>query len=423
VYVDAPLGESSWTSFLRPNSSSKPGTMPAGMVLVVVVAALILAMFLSADSINRKAASRRTNAEWRKTTSEMVANVSKTLKLDAPEKALDNAVAPYIGHERKTSDKSTSDLLAERRAAQAAAGVTVDPVPTLPGGSTVPTTTPPPTEPGAPPTTAAVAPPTTVDPRPKVRKPTPDAPLKVWFGGDSISYEPGVAFTNIAAESKLFTVTTYSKASSGLARPDFFNRPEYLDKEVVPLDGSGVQPDILFIMFGGNDGQNIPMPPPVGGYVLGSPEWQAEYRKRVGDTMDLMRSPKNDRLVIWAGMPIVAPGTVKGVDQMDYIYYTEAKKRPWVVYFDSWAFFTGPDGAFAKSLPAADGEQHVMRNLDNIHMSLLGGERLAWALHAKLGTLVDLSAAPVTGDPKQMPPPEVTERPEVPPGEGQAPAG
>ena len=164
------------------------------------------------------------------------------------------------------------------------------------------------------------------------------------------------------------------------------------------------------------------MPPPIGGYVLGSEEWRTEYRDRVGKTMDLLRSPDNDRLVMWVGQPIMGPQAgVEHLDQINYIYYTEAKKRPWVQYFDSYPFFSDASGAYSKSLANADGVEHVMRANDNIHLSTFGANRLAWAVLGRLGTAIDLSQGEVAPDPTAMAPPDIAERTEIPPGEGQAP--
>lgn len=398
---DAPLGESSWRSFFRPVRSSKEGTMPAGMVLLVVVVALVLALFLSADAINRKAGGRRGNAEWRKKTAEVVATFSDAFGLDAPGQAVEDAVAPLLGREQRTTGENNLDeLLAE-------AG--------LPSSSTTPSS-PPSTDPGA--SVPEQITTTTIDNRPKLPTPTPASPLKMWVGGDSISYDFGIAVENIALESKLFTVTRDSRASTGLTRPDYFNWPENLVRNVI----TDQDPDVIMVMFGANDAQNIPMPPPIGGYVLGSEEWRTEYRDRVGKTMDLLRSPENDRLVMWVGQPIMGPQSgVEHLDQINYIYFTEAQKRPWVQYFDAYPFFSDPSGAYAKSLPNADGAVQVMRANDNIHLSTFGANRLAWAVLNRLGTILDLSKGEVVPDPAEMPPSDVVERTDIPPGEGQNP--
>ena len=376
--------------------------MPAGMVLLVVVVAMVLAMFMSADAINRKAAGRRGNSEWRKTTANAVFTFSDTFKLDAPSKAVEDAVAPLLGREQRTTGTNNLDeLLAE-------AG--------LPTDTTAPSTEPPSTEPGA--SVPEQVTTTTIDNRPKLPTPTPTSPLKLWVGGDSISYDFGIAVENIALESKLFTVTRDSRASTGLTRPDYFNWPENLVRNVI----TDQDPDVIMVMFGANDAQNIPMPPPIGGYVLGSEEWRTEYRDRVGKTMDLLRSPENDRVVMWVGQPIMGPQSgVEHLDQINYIYYTEAKKRPWVQYFDAYPFFSDASGAYVKSLPNADGVEHVMRANDNIHLSTFGANRLGWAVLNRLGTIVDLSKGEVVPDPAAQAPADVVERTDIPPGEGQNP--
>ncbi len=376
--------------------------MPAGMVLVVAVAALILAMFLSADAIHRKAEGRPNQAEWRKTMSKAVVGISDTFKVDAPSKAVDDAVGPLIGHERKTGDQSTDEILAEKRAAEGGDPTATATASTVPGQTTVPG--------------QVATPPTTIDKTPKLRAPTPDNPLKVWVGGDSIAYDPGVAMSNFSAKTKLMTVTQDSRASTGLVRSDFFNWPQHLFRDVVPT-----APDVMMIMYGGNDAQGIAAGPGVA-YLYGSPEWQKEYRKRVGDTMDLLQSKDNNRLVIWMGMPPVAPtSSIKNMDMMNYIFFTEAQKRPWVKYFDSWPFFTGTDGAYSLSLTSADGSEHVMRAKDGVHFSQTGGERFGWAVYAKLSGLVDFGAAPpLVPDPKSAPPADIKERTDVPPAANQA---
>lgn len=375
--------------------------MPAGMVLVVVVVAMVLATFVSADSIERKSNGRPDNAEWRKTTADALATFSSTFGLDAPGRAADDAAGSLLGRaERTTAENNLDDLLAEMQGGSSTTAATESPV----------------TEPGA--SVPEQVTTTTIDNRPKLPTPTPAAPLKMWVGGDSISYDFGIAVENIALESKLFTVTRDSRASTGLTRPDYFNWPENLVRNVITTQ----DPDVIMVMFGANDAQNIPMPPPIGGYVLGSEEWRTEYRDRVGKTMDLLRSPENDRLVMWVGQPIMGPQSgVEHLDQINYIYYSEAKKRPWVQYFDSYPFFSDASGAYAKTLANADGAEQVMRANDNIHLSSFGANRLGWAVLNRLGTILDLSKGEVVPDPAEMPPPDVVERTEVPPGEGQNP--
>jgi hypothetical protein len=168
-------------------------------------------------------------------------------------------------------------------------------------------------------------------------------------------------------------------------------------------------------MFGANDGQNMV---DAENKVLErfSEPWMTEYRRRVAATMDLLKSPTNDRITIWCGPPPMGPGTkTKGMDQLSYIYWSEAQSRPWIQYFDTWPFFTDTNFQFAANLPNADGVARGVRQKDNVHLSTVGGDRLTWAVIDRIGKLVDLSAGKVTPPPAQGPPASVVERTEIPP--------
>ena len=137
----------------------------------------------------------------------------------------------------------------------------------------------------------------------------------------------------------------------------------------------------------------------------------------------LLRHKDDERIVLWVGQPIMGPGSkVRGMDQLDHIYWEEASKRPWIVYFDSWPFFADESGNYADQLPSAGGTVSGMRQPDNVHFSSAGGNRLSWALLDRLGELVDLRAWKGEPDPSEAPPDSVEEREEVPPtapgGEG-----
>jgi len=171
----------------------------------------------------------------------------------------------------------------------------------------------------------------------------------------------------------------------------------------------------VVIMFGANDGQNIQL---ADGTVLTafSPEWQAEYEKRVGAVMDLLKSPDNDRIVMWTGPPPMGPTTgTHGMDLISHIDWLEAKSRPWVHYVDTWVYFSDTNLQFQHYLPAASGNVVGLRQKDNIHMSDIGGRRLSWVVLDDLGRYVDLKASKAVPDPDDLPPPSTKERTVVPP--------
>jgi hypothetical protein len=232
--------------------------------------------------------------------------------------------------------------------------------------------------------------------------------LKVWVGGDSVggSFAPGVQ--HVCELTKLCNAETDFKVSSGLANQAFYNWPKHLRD--IARDKN---PDVMVLLIGANDAQ--PLSVDNRSLPTFSPEWLAEYRKRVGSTMDLMRSPKSDRLVIWVGLPVMGPKTAaKGMDKLNYIIWDEARTRPWVAYFDSWPYFTDDQGVFAYRLPMADGKEQKVREGDGVHLTPQGARRLGWAVYGRLGKYVDLSASSIIVPVGELAPPTVQERPEAP---------
>ena len=365
-----PSGErprANWRKLFEPLRPRREGTMSAGMILVVVVLAFCIAGLLNADATLRK--SNAKGDGWRNEIAKTVASVTDTFQINFFRNTIDDAIG-----KNQSSGIDVEELLRQQAEAEsAAAAAEANSVPELPA-------------------------------------PTPAEPMKIWVGGDSITQTFGTSFQRITQSTGIFTPTLDFRVSTGLARPDYFNWPEHLVKNVLPAN-----PAILVIMFGANDGQNMV---DAQNKVLErfSEPWLTEYRRRVAATMDLLKSPTNDRITIWCGPPPMGPGTkTKGMDELSYIYWTEAQSRPWIQYFDTWPFFTDSDFQFVANLPNADGVVRGMRQKDNVHLSTVGGDRLSWAVIDRIGKLVDLSAGKVTPPPAQGPPASVVERTEIPP--------
>ena len=345
--------------------------MPAGLILMIMLFALVVAMFLNADATLRKSDAKGDG--WRNDVASVIASVSDGLGITSLRGSVDDALGKNQG-----TKIDVAELLARQQADEQAAAALEQ-------------------------ATAAAKPPV-------LPAATPEAPLRLWVGGDSITQTFGTSLQRITASTGVLTPTLDYRVSTGLSRPDYFNWPEHLVKDVLPSN-----PQILVIMFGANDGQNMT---DTGGKVLEryGDAWMTEYRRRVAATMDLLKAPTNDRLTIWVGPPPMGPGSkVHGMDRLNYIYWSEAQTRPWIQYFDSWPFFSDANLQFAGNLPNADGVLRGMRQKDNVHLSTVGGDRLSWAVVDRIGKLVNISAGKVTPPTKEAPPPELVERTEIPP--------
>jgi uncharacterized protein len=364
----------SWRTLFRPFQAREEGTMPAGLVLVLIVGALLVAMVMNADATLRK--SKAKGDGWRNEVAQTVADVSDTFKLTWLRGEVDSALGKNQG-----TDTDVEDLLAQQQQEVATADGETD---------------------------TTEAPPAPV--LPEIPAPTPAAPLRFWVGGDSITQTFGTSMQQVAQSTGVMTPTLDYRVSTGLARPDYFNWPEHFVKDILPND-----PQVMVIMFGANDGQGMTGTDGTV-YSRGTPEWLEEYRRRVAATMDLLKDPDNDRLVIWAGAPVMRPGSgVKEMDQLNYIYWSEAQSRPWIQYFDTWSFFADANMQYVGEAPFADGVSRGLRQKDGVHLSTIGGNRLSWAVLARIGQYIDLAAGNTAPPADQAPPPSVVERTEVPP--------
>jgi len=212
---------------------------------------------------------------------------------------------------------------------------------------------------------ATVAPSTSAD---AGTVPTPADPARIYLAGDSDAgtFAP---FLQSQLESTGVTALTVDyKVSSGLARPDFFDWPARLHKEIALVD-----PDIVVVTFGGNDGQ------PIHGTndPVDSDAWRAEYGKRVSDVMDYLSA--DGRTLIWVGIPNAGdPSLTAALTIQNEVVKEQVANHPNVVFVDAWSRFTGLDGGFAEYVvDPRDGESKPVRAKDHFHLNTNGAQILA----------------------------------------------
>jgi uncharacterized protein len=361
--------------------------MAAGQILLVMVIALCLGALFNADRMAERAREKDTDDSWRDESIwiwDRVQDVSEALRLDVPRSAIEDLIGrEEVAEEDRVSFGQTDEEDDEQ---------------------TTPTTN---TE-GEPASTTTTTEPDAV---PVLRRPTAAEPLRLWLGGDSMTQTLGGSMQTATGQTGIIDATIHAEISSGLTRPDFFDWPTYLKNEVLPTD-----PEVVVIMFGANDSQGLVRED---GSVCKRFEqcWLDDYRLRVAGTMDLLRdTEENDRLIVWVGQPIMGPGTVLGVDKINAIYWQEAQKRDWIVYVDTYPLFATDDLQYAQFLPSLDGSDHEMRTGDAIHLSVAGGDRMAWEIIQLLmvDEWVDLSAWAGEPPPSALAPEDVQPRDELP---------
>jgi hypothetical protein len=316
------------------------GRVPAGRVLIVLVAALVLAMLVNADALVRQAEQQpigpgrdRALAVWHP-----VQDVSHVLQLYRIRQVADWAAGNGDDHR---------------------------------GGSVVPAagapaTAPDATEAGKPTATTAPA-----VPDGTLRTPTTGAPLRLWVGGDSLAQVFGQSLVSASEKTGLIAPKLHYEISSGLSRPDFYDWPGALADDV-----EAQRPEAVVILLGANDAQGLVLPDASAVPDVSDPRWTVEYRRRVGALMDELRAP--GRLVVWVAQP---PMRSRSFDSrmrvVNAAYAAEAASRPWVLYVDPAKVVGDRAGQFADLVPDASGTPVDVRQPDGIHLTRAGGDRLA----------------------------------------------
>jgi hypothetical protein len=215
------------------------------------------------------------------------------------------------------------------------------------------------------------APSTTTSAPPESVVPSADHPATVYIAGDSDAGAFGPSLMSQLDDTGVVDSTLDYKVSSGLARPDFYDWPAHL-RQRIPQ----VNPQISVVTFGGNDAQDIL----IDGRSRGTttPEWKAEYGKRVGEVMDQLTA--DGRTLIWVGIPnAVDPTFTARLEPLRAVTMEQAAARPGkVVYIDTWKRFTGRDGGYAEYVvDPRDGMLKAVRQGDGFHLNVTGAEILS----------------------------------------------
>ena len=195
------------------------------------------------------------------------------------------------------------------------------------------------------------------------RSPTPEEPLRIFIGGDSIGRNLADGLQRLAPR-ELTKIEVATKASTGLSRPDFYDWPARLANELTEN-----RPDVIVLMFGANDFQNVMYQGR--GLSRFKQEWTDLYCQRVAQAMRLVSQPGIQ--VIWVGQPIVRESTLAdGLARLNAVYEAQSLLHPSVTFVDTWTIFSDSEGEYAQSL---DGVR--LRNKDGVHMTIAGSNRLA----------------------------------------------
>jgi uncharacterized protein len=201
---------------------------------------------------------------------------------------------------------------------------------------------------------------------------TPADPLRVWVAGDSLAEVPGQGLQRVAG-SAVDIVGVESRLSTGLARPDLYNW--FLR---IPVAARQLAPKVVVFSFGADDAHDYLAGVPKGKTVgpLGSPTWDAEYRRRVeGVTHELAA---RGVYVVWLGLPIPdGSGFRHSFPIVNRILASVAKSNPRTsTYVDTWHLLDDAHGRYTAYL-RVHGKLTLMRLPDGVHYTPAAGDLVA----------------------------------------------
>lgn len=239
--------------------------------------------------------------------------------------------------------------------------------------TTTTTTIPPTTSASAAPTTTTTT--TTTTTLPPGRAVTEAEPLRIHVTGDSQATYLGQAVTT-ETDGRSVEVTVDDRISTSLARPDYFDWPAQWNTLVTVQD-----PEVIVVFIGANDHQDM-VDSAGNRLVEGTAEWQAEWRTRLANALDLLAD--GDRAVLWVTQPPMRDGELDdGIDLINEMAASIIAERPLVTTLDIWELFGGAAG-YAERITGADGETITARVSDGVHLSRPAASWVADLVYAEL---------------------------------------
>jgi uncharacterized protein len=234
---------------------------------------------------------------------------------------------------------------------------------------------------------------TTTTTVPDTGPPSAENPARVLVVGDSDAGTFAPYLETLLDDTGVVDTIVDYKVSSGLARPDFFDWPAHLRRQL-----PAIQPDVVVVTFGGNDAQGLARAD--GSFLNGDPvvdreEWLPEYSRRAGEVMDLLAA--DGRTVIWVGIPNDDnPEVTARLQVQDEAVRDALASRPDVVFVDTWARFSSLNGGWAQYVvDPRDNQGKPVRAADGFHLNENGAEILAIDIANVVRTDLESRGAPL----------------------------
>jgi uncharacterized protein len=224
--------------------------------------------------------------------------------------------------------------------------------------------------------------------------------LRVWIVGDSTVAPLAMGLEYVLKERELdvpavsaaraFKLRSLFRTSSGLARPDFFDWPAAANTALAQA-----VPDVAILCVGANDTQPLLPPGKPVNVALHTPEWKAEYTRRLEAFARLFtaRSVRVYFMLPSFELELKYADTMQEItDCMRATAETVGAR-----ILDGQGMLLGEDGQPRKSMVNARGKTVALRSADRLHLSGYGGVILARQVLQQLNEDLGQKDAPAKG--------------------------
>jgi len=206
--------------------------------------------------------------------------------------------------------------------------------------------------------------------------PTPEGPHRVLILGDSLAATGFGALLERQLDAQEGVVCyRRGKSSSGLARPDFFDWLAEAERQV-----EFRQPELVVVIMGGNDGQDLTPKGTSGRRVTWNDEsWADEYRKRVDRFLSAVLSSP-ERKVLWLELPTMGLNSLERKLELIRSVQKDAVAALGErgVYLATTQYVADSEGnMLTHAKVGASSKKQPIRADDKIHFTMLGSEYFA----------------------------------------------
>ncbi|MDC0673285.1 SGNH/GDSL hydrolase family protein [Nannocystis radixulma] len=236
--------------------------------------------------------------------------------------------------------------------------------------------------------------PATPEPAPAEVAAAPSGPRKVLVLGDSLAATGfGAMLEKRLDEHPDIECFRKAKSATGLARPDFYDWESEAKKAVDQR-----KPDLVVIIMGGNDGQDLTSKTGKGKRVAWKSDgWNDAYKARVADFLSEISA--DGRKVLWLGLP--RTGTTSFEQKLTTIREVQSQALADFgtagVYLDTTPFITTDAGELIDSATIGKRKAQALREEDGIHFTMAGSEFFADKVYPEVLKVLGVEDAKTEG--------------------------